>query len=101
MTTDDDFDRQIRAYLESGPAELADRVLWAARARLKTTRRRHFVCLARPVEEQEHDAEHVALLVGVGALIVAIGAGLVGSIIAQPSPGPAMSATPPAASPSR
>ena len=40
MTTDDDFDRQIQAYLESGPAELADRVLWAARARLKTTRRR-------------------------------------------------------------
>ena len=40
MTTDDDFDRQIQAYLESGPAELADRVLWAARAQLKTTRRR-------------------------------------------------------------
>ena len=49
MTTDDDFDRQIQAYLESGPAELADRVLWAARARLTTTRRR--AGLARPVEE--------------------------------------------------
>ena len=40
MTTNDDFDRQIQAYLESGPAELSDRVLWAARAQLKTTRRR-------------------------------------------------------------
>ena len=38
------------------------------------------------------------LLVGGGALVVAIGVGVVGSIVAQPSPGPAASAVPPAAS---
>ena len=98
MTTDDDFDHQIQAYLESGPAELADRVLWAARARLKTTRRRR--AWLAPWRNRNM-TQNTWLLVGVGALIVAIGAGLVGSIVAQPSPGPAMSATPPAASPSR
>ncbi len=95
MTTDDDFDRQIQAYLESGPAELADRVLWAARAQLKTTRRRR--AWLAPWRNLNM-TQNTRLLVGGGALVVAIGAGLVGSIVAQPSPGPAMSATPPAAS---
>ena len=44
MTTDDDFDRQIQAYLESGPAELADRVLWAARDRDLAVRGRRLHC---------------------------------------------------------
>ena len=92
MTTDDDFDRQIQAYLESGPAELADRVLWAARAQLKTTRRRRpgFAWLAP--WRNPNMTRNSRLLVGGGALVVAIGAGLVGSMFAQPNPGPAASA---------
>ena len=69
MTTDDDFDRQIQAYLESGPAELADRVLWAARAQLKTTRRRRtgFAWLA-PWRNPNMTRNSRLLLVGGGAL---------------------------------
>jgi hypothetical protein len=93
MTTDDDFDRQIQAYLESGPAELADRVLWAARAQLKTTRRRGpgFAWLA-PWRNTQMTHNTRLLLVGGGALVVAIGAGVLGSIFARPNPGPAASA---------
>ena len=95
MTTDDDFDRQIQAYLESGPAELADRVLWAARAQLKTTRRRRpgFAWLA-PWRNTQMTRSTRLWLVGGGALVVAIGAGLFGSIFARPNPGPAASAAP-------
>ena len=85
MTTDDDFDRQIQAYLESGPAELADRVLWAARAQLKTTRRRRpgFAWLAP--WRNKHMTQNTRLwLVGASVLVIAIGAGLVGSIFARP-----------------
>jgi len=32
MTADSDLDRQIQDYLQAGPVELSDRVLWAARA---------------------------------------------------------------------
>ena len=94
MTPDDDFDRQIQAYLESGPAELADRVLWAARAQLKTTRRRRpgFAWLA-PWRNRQMTQNTRLWLVG-GALVVAIGLGLVGSIVARPDPGPAASAAP-------
>ena len=35
MTTDDELDRLLHDYLEPGPAELSDRVLWAARAQLE------------------------------------------------------------------
>lgn len=87
MTTDDDFDSQIQAYLESGPAELADRVLWAARAQLKTTRRRRarFAWLA-PWRDHPMNQSTRLLLAGGGALalVVAIGAGLLGT---RPSPG--------------
>ena len=95
MTPDDDFDRQIQAYLESGPAELADRVLWAARAQLKTTRRRRpgFAWLA-PWRNTHMTRNTRLWLVGGGALVVAIGAGLFGSIVARPNPGPAASAAP-------
>lgn len=82
MTTDDDFDRQIQAYLESGPAELADRVLWAARAQIKTTRRRRarFAWLT-PWRDHPMNQSTRLLLAGGGtlALVVAIGAGLFGS----------------------
>ena len=99
MTTDDDFDRQIEAYLESGPAELADHVLWAARAQLKTTRRRRpgFAWLA-PWRNRHMTQNTRLLLVGGGALVVAIGAVLFGSIFARPDPGPGTSTTPSAPS---
>ena len=95
MTPDDDLDRQIQAYLESGPAELADRVLWAARAQLKTTRRRRpgFAWLA-PWRNPNMTRNTRMWLVGGGALVIAIGAGLLGSIVARPDPGPAASAAP-------
>ena len=101
MTTDDDLDRQIQAYLESGPAELADRVLWAARAQLKTTRRRRsgFAWLA-PWRNTQMTQNTRLWLVGGSALVVAIGAGLFGSILARPNPGPAASAPPSAPGPS-
>ena len=85
MTTDSDFDRQIQDYLESGPAELSDRVLWAARAQLKTTRRRRTRLAWLTPWRNSNDAAPRRLLAGGGALVVAIGAGLVGSIVAQPS----------------
>ncbi len=95
MTTDDDFDRQIQAYLESGPAELADRVLWTARAQLKMTRRRRpgFAWFA-PWRNTQMTQNTRLLLVGGGALaiVVAIGTGFFGSIFARPDPGPAASA---------
>ena len=79
MTTDDDFDRQIQAYLESGPAELADRVLWAARAQLKTTRRRRArLAWLTPWRNGNMTQNTRLLLVGGGALVVAIGAGVLG-----------------------
>jgi hypothetical protein len=90
MTTDDDLDRQIQAYLESGPAELADRVLWAAGARLKTTRRRRSGFAWPAPWRNRHMTQNTRLwLVGAGVLIIAIGAGLFGSILARPDPGPA------------
>jgi N-acetylneuraminic acid mutarotase len=96
MTTDDDFDRLIQAYLESGPAELADRVLWAARAQLKTTRRRRsgFAWLA-PWRDSPM-TQRTRLLAAGGALViaVAIGAVMFSSIFARPNPGPASSAAP-------
>lgn len=95
MTTDDDFDRQIQAYLESGPAELADRVLWAARAQLKTTRRRRAgLAWLAPRRNRDMTQNTRLLLVGGGALVVAIGAGLFGSIFARPDPGPGTSVAP-------
>ena len=99
MTTDDDFDRQIQAYLESGPVELADRVLWAARAQLKTTRRRRagFAWLA-PWRIRNMTQNTRLLLVGGGALVIAIGAGVFGSILARPAPGAGTSAPPSASS---
>jgi Kelch motif len=97
MTTDDDFDRRIQEYLEPGPAELADRVLVAARAQLETTRRRRsgFAWLA-PWRNPNMTRNTRLLLVGGGALVIAIGAGLFGSIFARPNSGPGSSGSPPA-----
>jgi hypothetical protein len=95
MTTDDDFDRQLQAYLVSGPAELADRVLWSARAQLKTTRRRRSG-FARLAPWRNPDMTHSSrlMLVGGGALVAVIGVGLVWSIFARPDLGPAATAAP-------
>ena len=82
MTTDDDFDRRLRDYLEPGPAELADRVLVAARAQLSTTRRRRarFAWLT-PWRDHQMNQSTRLVLAGGGALalVVAIGAGLLGN----------------------
>ena len=88
MTTDDDLDRQIQAYLESGPAELADRVLWAARAQLKTTRRRRPGPPGSAVEGQAHDPEHSAVALGPGVLVIAMAPASSGRSSRNPIPGP-------------
>ena len=107
MTTDDDFDYQLQAYLESGPAELADRVLWAARAQLKTTRRRPArLAWLTPWRNLRMTQSTRLLLAGAGALalIVAIGAGLFGraptgpGASAPPSPASSPASAPPATS---
>ena len=78
MTTDDDLDRLLQDYLQPGPVELSDRVLWAARAQLKTTRRRgaRFAWLT-PWRDIRMSQSTRLLLVAGGALalVVAIGAG--------------------------
>ena len=97
MTTDDDLDRLIQDYLVAGPAELSDRVLWAARAQLRTTRRRstRFGWLA-PWRKIHMNQSTRLLLAGGGALalVVAIGAGILG----RPAIGPGASGPPPSAS---
>ena len=95
MTTDDDFDRQIQAYLESGPAELADRVLWAARAQLKTTRRRRArLAWLTPWRNGNMNPNTRLLLVGGGALAAVIGVGVLGWSVSRPDPGPGVSTSP-------
>ncbi len=97
MTTDSDFDRQIEDYLVSGPAELSDRVLWAARAHIKTTRRRRArLAWLTPWRDLRMTQSTRLLLAGGGALalVVAIGAGLFG----RAATGPGASALPPPAS---
>ncbi len=82
MTTDGDFDRQIQEYLVSGPAELSDRVLWAARAQLKTTRRRRArLAWLTPWRDVQMSQSTRLLLTAGGALalVVAIGAGILGT----------------------
>jgi len=96
MTTDDDFDLRIQEYLEPGPVELADRVLWAARAQLKTTRRRRAGLAWLAPWRDSPMTQRTRLLAAGGALVivVAIGAVMFSSIFARPNPGPASSATP-------
>jgi hypothetical protein len=82
MTTDSELDRTIQDYLQSGPAELSDRVLWAARAQLNTTRRRRagFAWLT-PWRDLRMSQSTRILLAGGStlALVVAIGAGILGT----------------------
>jgi len=107
MTTDDDLDRLLQAYLESGPAELSDRVLWAARTQITTTRQ-HRAGLAWLAHLREiHMNQSTRLLLAGGgalALVVAIGAGMLGPIFGRGDTGqhPSSSsatAAPPTSSP--
>jgi len=103
MTTDDDFDRQIQAYLESGPAELADHVLRTARAQLKTTRRRRArLAWLTPWRDHPMSQSTRLLLAGGGALalVVAIGAGLLGNGNRGVGQNPSASSSPASTSPS-
>jgi hypothetical protein len=97
MTTDDDFDRQIQAYLESGPAELADRVLWSARAKITTTRRRSARFGWLTARTKLHVSQSTRLLLAGGGalvLVVAIGAGMFGSIFGRGDTGQGLSSSP-------
>ena len=82
MTTDGDLDRQIQDYLQSGPAELSDRVLWAARAQLTTTRRRRarFAWLTPWRNIRMNQSTRMLVAAGAAlAVFVAIGAGILGT----------------------
>jgi len=81
MTSDNDLDRQIQDYLQSGPAELPDRVLWAARAQIKATRRRRARLAWLTPWRDIRMSQSTRLLLTAGgalALVVAIGAGILG-----------------------
>ncbi|HEY7969083.1 MAG TPA: NHL repeat-containing protein [Candidatus Limnocylindrales bacterium] len=93
MTTDDELDRLLHEYLEPGPAELSDRVLWAARAQLGSTRRRRAWFASSAPWRDVHMTQSTRLLLaggGVLALVVAVGAGIFG----RPATGPAASGPP-------
>jgi hypothetical protein len=97
MTTDSDFDRQIEDYLVAGPAELSDRVLRAASAQLKTTRRRRTgIALLLPWRQIRMTQSTRLLLAGGGALalVVAIGAGLLSPLLGRGDTGQHPSASP-------
>jgi sugar lactone lactonase YvrE len=102
MTTDGDLDRQIQDYLQSGPPELPDRVLWAARAQLTTTRRRRARFGWLTPWREIRMSQSTRLLVTAGAALVvfvAIGAGILGtssrnSTGQQPSASPVRSSQP-------
>jgi hypothetical protein len=100
MTTNRDFDRQIQDYLQSGPAELSDRVLWAARAQLSTTRRRRArLAWLTPWRNISMSQSTRLLLTAGGALVlvVAIGAGILGGT-SNRGTGQNASASPPTSS---
>ena len=105
MTTDDDLDRRIQDYLQAGPVELSDRVLWTARAQISTTRRRGRLDRLAPWRDlQMSQSMRLLLAGGAGlAVVVAIGMGVIG----QRPTGPGASVAPsslssvaPSASPS-
>jgi hypothetical protein len=108
MTADSDLDRQIQDYLQAGPVELSDRILWAARAQLHTTRRRGRLDRFVPWRDVQMSQSMRLLLAGGGALalVVAIAGGLFSPLFGQRNPGSgasqvvAPSVSPPALSPS-
>jgi hypothetical protein len=103
MTTDTELDRQIQDYLQAGPVELSDRVLWAARAQISTTRRRGRLARLLPWRDYQMSQSMRLLLAAGGALavVVAIGAGILGPILGGRNTGPGSSAVvTPSATPS-
>lgn len=96
MTTDDEFERRLLDYLEPGPTELADGVLWAARAQLPTTRRRSArLAWLAPWRDITMNSSTRLLLAGGGALAaVILIAGVVGPIVSRRDPGPGSTAAP-------
>jgi hypothetical protein len=96
MSTSDDVDRLLGDYLERGPAELADRVLWAARAQLTTTRQAHVWPASLALWRNPRMTRKAQLLLAGGALAAAIGAGGIGLSMTRPDPSPATSMAPPA-----
>jgi hypothetical protein len=103
MTTDTELDRQIQDYLQAGPVELSDRVLWAARAQISTTRRRGRLDRLRPWRDYQMSQSMRLLLAAGGtlAVVVAIGAGVLGPFLGGRTPGPGSSAVvTPSAAPS-
>ncbi len=102
MTTDHDLDRRIQDYLQAGPIELPDRVLWAARAQISQTRRRGRLDRILPSREIHMSQSTRLLLAGGGvlAVVVAIGAGFLGPFGPhQPGPGASQIVTPSIVSP--
>jgi hypothetical protein len=102
MTIDSDFDRQMEDYLVAGPAELSDGVLWAARAQIKTTRRRRArLAWLTPWRDLRMTQSTRLLLAGGGALalVVAIGAGLLSPLFGRGDTGQHPSASPSATDP--
>ena len=100
MTAASDLDRQIQTYLQAGPVELSDRVLWTARAQIKTTRRRPArLAWLTPWRDLRMTQSTRLLLAGGGALalVVAVGAGILGPIGGRHDAG---QSAPPGASPS-
>ena len=109
MTHDDEFQRRLLDYLEPGPTELSDHVLWSVRAQLHTTRRRRarFARLAPWRDHQMNQSTRLLLVSGGAlALVVAVGAGILGnganrdagqhpSIAASPGPSGPPSQPPP------
>jgi len=94
MTTDTDLDRQIFDYLQPGPVEVSDRVLAAARAELTTTRRRNArLAWLTPWRDLRMSQSTKILLMAGGtlAVIIAIGAGVLGPFLGQRQTGPGSS----------
>lgn len=102
MTTDHDLDRQIQDYLRIGPVELSDRVLWAARAQISTTRRRGRLDRLAPWRDHSMSQSMRLLLTGAAALVVvvALGTGVLGPLFGQHQTGPGSSMAPSAGVPS-
>ncbi len=101
MTSDDRFTVGFEAYLDAGPTELSDRVIWSVRANLSTTRqRRHRLSFRLP--RRYPMSSSTKLLVAAGAvlaLVVAAGGGLFNAFLTGPATGSSPSPSVPGLSP--
>lgn len=103
MTPDDRFIAGLEGYLDAGPTELSDRVIWSVRANLSTTRqRRHRLSFRWPWRYPMSSS--TKLLVAAGAtlaLVVAVGSGLFNAFLPGPATGSSPSPSIPSLSPSQ